>query len=309
MEVFRLKIRPYTSFITPWHSDSIFGALCWVIQKSEGEEELRKVLDKFIEGNPPFIISNGFPGDLFPRPLISRVKKIDGNGLSKQKLLQIVREGKQIKKIEYLTLEEFNELIYGGNLKIHFRPKPYADVAVMHKMINRMTGTTAEGGELFNTVERFSNINYWSIYIKTEKEWAAQIKKWFGLLGKTGFGKRKSVGKGSFEVEGFEAFDDFKRPEDPNAFVVLSNYIPSSCDPVHGFYRTFMKYGKLDGEFAIEGDPFKTPLLMIPPGAVFMDSPVRNYYGRMVEGVSNNYPHVVHYGYGFTLPIHLNDDL
>jgi CRISPR-associated protein Csm4 len=306
MKVFRAKISPNTSFATALHSDSLFGALCWVIQKNEGTDSLKDFLVPFIYGEPPLVLSNGFPGDLLPKPMIPFSigdEEYDQSG--KDQLIQMAAEGKRIKKVEYLNLDELNNVLCGRRDVISSKPKPYVDMAVMHNRINRWSGNTSEGGELFSTVERFSDVDHWSIYIKAKDEWAEKVEKWLEILGEMGFGKRKSVGKGSFTLVDFEAFDDFELPQSPNAFVTMSNFIPSSKDPVKGFYKTFVKYGKLDGEYAIEGVPFKKPLLMLIPGSVFKTDAVKEYYGRMVTGVSANYPEVVHYGYAFVIPAHI----
>ena len=306
MKVFRAKISPNTSFATSLHSDSLFGALCWVIQKNEGTDSLKEFLVPFLEGEPPLIISNGFPGDLLPKPMIPFSIITDKHAKTgKEQLIKMADEGKRIKKVEYLNLDEFNNVICGRKDNISTKSKAYTDVAVVHNRINRWSGNTSEGGELFSTVERFSAVDYWSIYIKAKKEWVEKIERWLEILGRMGFGKRKSVGKGSFALVSFDEFNSFELPQTVNAFVTLSNYVPSSRDPVEGFYKTFVKYGKLDNEYAIEGTPFKKPLLMMVPGSVFKTNNVKEFYGRMVTGITANYPEVVHYGYAFAIPAYV----
>lgn len=308
MKIYRAKIRPKTSFITPLHSDSIFGALCWTIQKSEGTEALKQILNLFLKQDPPFIVSNGFPGDFMPRPFVP--PKPEGlEDKSKEQLLEEVSEGKRIKKTKYLTLEEFKTIIWNGTSEISTKIKPYIDVPVVHNSINRWSGTTLESGGLHSAVERFSNVNYWSIYIKAKEEWYDKLKKWISILGEIGFGKRKSVGKGHFVLLEFTQVDFFSNLETSNAFVVLSNFVPSTKDPTRGFYKTFVKYGKLDGEFATGGNPFKTPILMIVPGSVFLTDDVNEYYGRMVTKVSSGDTDIVHYGYGFSVPAKVSTGL
>src|SRR5690606_41589459 len=57
-------------------------------------------------------------------------------------------EGKRIKKVEYLNLDEFNNVICGRKDNISTKSKAYTDVAVVHNRINRWSGNTSEGGEL-----------------------------------------------------------------------------------------------------------------------------------------------------------------
>lgn len=306
MQSFRLKLRMNSSFITPFHSDAIFGALCWVVRSYHGEEALREFLEPFLRGDPTFIISNGFPEDYFPKPMIPFQGEPSDIG-DKPKALAMAREGKRRKKITLLSLEEFNATIGGGYPDLVEKGELFADRAVMHSLVNRSSGTTSEGGELFTTIERFSGAKYWSVYVKAYRGWEEKILELFTILGKTGFGKRKSVGKGSFDVISMEPFD-FKSPDNANAFVLLSNYIPASEDPTQGFYKTFVKYGKLDGDFAQGENPFKVPLLMMIPGSVFLTNDPRPYYGRMVKQVSQAHPEVVHYGYGFSVPAYVKSE-
>ena len=53
-----------------------------------------------------------------------------------------------------------------------------------------------------------------------------------------------------------------------------------------GHYKTLVKYGKLDREFAASEQPFKKPLLYIQAGAVFYTDDFHPCYGRIVKNVS-----------------------
>ena len=67
---YRLQMAPGSRFGTPLMADSLFGALCWEVVNRQGEPDLLKMLDRFRKGDPPFVLSNAFPGDLLPRPLV-----------------------------------------------------------------------------------------------------------------------------------------------------------------------------------------------------------------------------------------------
>ena len=74
-------------------------------------------------------------------------------------------------------------------------------------------------------------------------------------------------------------------------------------DPTDGAYKIMIKYGKLGEEKTYCGQPFKKPLIMLRPGAVFRTSPVKPYYGRLVEDVAYSDSSVVQYGFAFSVPI------
>lgn len=68
MKTYRLKLKPKTSFLTPWQADTIFGNLCWIMVWRDGEEALVRFLEEYKNGNPPFVVSDGMPGDFLPAP-------------------------------------------------------------------------------------------------------------------------------------------------------------------------------------------------------------------------------------------------
>jgi CRISPR-associated protein Csm4 len=69
-----------------------------------------------------------------------------------------------------------------------------------------------------------------------------------------------------------------------------------------------VKLGKLGEELAASEDPFKRPLIMLTPGSAFYDSPVKEYYGRIVGEVSPAHPEVVQYGLALPVPILVKGD-
>ena len=119
-----------------------------------------------------------------------------------------------------------------------------------------------------------------------------------------GFGGHKSIGKGQFEILSFGEFNEINIPDNPNAFLLISSMLPSSTDPTNGYYDTLIKYGKLDREYAVSDNPFKKPLIMLKAGSVFkVEDKVKDFYGRMAEGVSSINKNIVQYGLGFSIPI------
>ena len=102
-------------------------------------------------------------------------------------------------------------------------------------------------------------------------------------------------------------FTGFKIPDQPNCFVSLSNYIPKKTDPVQGQYKIHVKYGKLGQAYAHADNPFKKPLLMLKPGAVFWTDKPQHAYGRLVYSVSDTYPEVVQIGSTLAIPARLQN--
>ncbi|MDF9408704.1 hypothetical protein L7E55_10110 [Pelotomaculum isophthalicicum JI] len=315
METYRLKLRMKSGFISPLQADTIFGGLCWTIRYAEGNDSINSMLGDFRSDRPWFVLSNAFPGDLLPKPLMKIKRPLPAT--RDEQLLQ-AREGKRLKKIEYLTPKEFISLISGSMPVIENREKPISQVSTLHNQINRISGSTADGGQLFEQMESYINQkdennqeqDYLSIYIKLREP---GLRDWlldqFRLLGQTGIGKRKSTGKGSFSVIEMEKCELFESIKEPNAYLSLSNFVPRQGDPTEGYYKTFVKYGKLGEEYALSSYPFKHPLLMIRAGSVFFTKGgVKPFYGQMVENIAPTYPEVLQYALAFSVPVRMNGD-
>lgn len=308
MKTYRLNLKPLSSFLTPWQADTIFGSLCWLMTQREGENALLEFLQEYKNGQPAFILSDGMPGEYLPIPDHLSVVTSKGNSLHE------FQNAKKLKKTLWVKAEAF-EAIRKGQIavQIEARIKAFKAATTLHSSINRMSGTTGDEGSLFEleeyALETKGAINETiSIYIKIREGWQDKVFSLFKDLSLSGYGKKKSVGKGSFKIIGDleDISGKFSALEKANGFISLSNFVPAKNDPTEGFYKTFVKYGKLGGEFTFCGKPFKKPLMMIKAGAVFMtDGPPKDFYGRMIEGISDEKKAVVQYGYAFAVPITL----
>ncbi len=314
MKVYSLKIRPSKSFLTPWHADTIFGSLCWIIAWREGADALTEFLHNYKNGNPAFVLSDGLPGDLLPAPtylFTASLKNLSNSTIENYK------KAKELKKLLWLRPKEF-ESVRKGKIDEHQYTiiKPFKTSVTLHSSINRNTGTTGDEGSLFELEEYLldlqeSQAETMTIYLKIQNGYEERVSNLFKELSLMGFGKKKSIGKGSFEIDGeLESCDKFENFSEANGFVSLSNFVPAKNDPTKGFYKTFVKYGKLGGEFTYSMNPFKKPLMMLTAGSAFYVSEnIRPFYGRMVENISSAKPEVLHYGYAFAVPIKLSEEL
>lgn len=322
MKTYRVRISLDSASLSAWQSDTIFGHLCWTVRYNEGEEALGQFLAPFLAGEPPLILSNGFPGDLLPRPVLPPSAP-PGLGMPKRDQVAAMRRARRGKGIKYVDLDEFNAICRGERVPPKPKEAGVESHTVLKNLINRLTGTTAgreaeeaAGGNLYDLQEVFYLERKGlageripvpvSIYLKvTDDSWAERAQKLFNQMALTGFGAKKSVGYGQFEVENFEPFDGLAVPDGANGFVSLSNFVPARADPVDGHYEMLVKYGKLGEEFASNGaiSPFKFPLLMFVAGATFRDGNPRDFYGRMVRGVHPQDERIVQYGYAFAVPI------
>lgn len=135
MKAYKISLRINSGILTPFKADTIFGHLCWVVAHKIGEKGLQEFLEPFKQGNPPFVLSDGFPGELLPKPL-SADFNVEG-----------AEARKGLRKIDFVLPEDF-DLIRNAR---KFHPSilsPGLDTYLRsHNTISRLTNSAlAEGG-------------------------------------------------------------------------------------------------------------------------------------------------------------------
>lgn len=297
----------------PWQADTVFGHLCWALRYAEGENALRDFLAAYqqaeaSQSEPPLVVSNGFPGELLPKPLHLEHTPLSDSDAPSQAENDFARR-KQLKERRLLTPQEFESARRG-----HFAAIGDKDPegAIRHRVtlknqINRLTNTTGETGQLFGFEETF--IPQVAIYCGVADDYdSARVERLFRSLEASGYGKRKAVGYGAVRQVDWQPHQ-WPGVPDANAAVSLSNFVPAQRDPTEGYWRTFVKYGRLGEEYAHSENPFKRPVVMLRAGSVLRDPSPRGWYGRMVRDVApalSQPPHnvnVVQYGYALAVPL------
>lgn len=298
MKTYRISLTAHSAALTPFHADTIFGHLCWVVAYEEGMAGVTKFLQPFKDGDPPFILSDGFPGNFLPKPLSVDFTVDDPD------------ERKEIRKADLILFEDFFLMQKGMKFSYRKVDVPIKTSLTIHNTVNRLSNTTLTEGGLYSLEEScLAPDVHITIYIKAKDGEETRVEELFRALSNTGYGRKKSIGKGHFSLAGhieeFKGFDEVRNQA--NGFVTLSSFCPEKGDPIEGFYKTFVKYGKLGEEFTFSGNPFKKPMVMIRTGSVFSTgAPPKEVCGRMVEGVSPSRGEVLQYGYAFPIPMMLS---
>lgn len=306
MPLFRVTFTMRGATATPWQADTIFGHLCWALRRREGETALADFLQFYTAGMTPIIVSDGFPGNLLPRPLMPATPGAnDGETLGERRAR--ARLAKEVGRQPYLSVDEFERALRGEAFVPAPKRVPTERITLKNQIDRTVnsTGGSDGAGHLYEFAETF-----WervTIYVRTEDVDSNWVRGLFAEVAASGYGKRKSVGYGQIEEFAWEPFSGFEAPPEPNGFVTLSGFVPAKGDPTRGFWRTVVKYGKLGEELAVAGNPFKRPLLMLAAGSCFYDAPIRSVYGRLVDGVSPAHLEVVQYGLAFVVPARLPD--
>ena len=70
MLTYRARLRLSGSVVGKIQSDTLFGGLCWAYHDTAQEEKFQSLLASCTAGEPPFVVSDPFPGDLLPKPFL-----------------------------------------------------------------------------------------------------------------------------------------------------------------------------------------------------------------------------------------------
>jgi CRISPR-associated protein Csm4 len=305
MALYRSTILLQSASASLWQADTLFGHLCWSLARRKGEEFLNDLfLADYRQNRPPILLSDGFPADYLPRPLLPR--GFASSGMAKRDRLEVQRAAKTLAHVEWLTLQEFNQMRRGELVEQATVTDEKIFAAMRFQVtaknqIERLTNTAgAEGGALYD-MEEFV-IPRVTVYWRIEDGYLGLVRDFLTDLQKTGYGKRKSVGYGQVERFTLDACDDFPEVSGANGFVSLSRFVPAPRDPTEGFWSTAVKYGKLGEEWALDANPFKRPLIQLACGSCFRDPSPRPWYGQLVRGLSVR-PEVEEYAFALAVPM------
>lgn len=314
--LFRLRLRPRSPWRTPWQADTLSGMLCWMCARMEGGQTLRaEILEPMLAGEPPFVLSDAFPGNLLPVPLVVR-------------LLPWPPEArKAVKRARWLSAAAFRRAIVGEALTLDdlVMESPLVEHGHTRNTLGRLNDTTGDGGSLFTHPEHrlapghptLAGADWLSVYVRVQPAFEARLLELCAELATVGFGADASVGKGAFAFPDgtpeLEPRDELgSSPPEANGAVTLSTFQPAARDPATGFWESFTKHGKLGPDFGLE-DVRKHPLLLCRPGACFrMEKPLP-FLGRAVpmdellpaagaEALRERGAEIVHPAFGLAIP-------
>ncbi|PYP86155.1 MAG: hypothetical protein DMG65_19210 [Candidatus Angelobacter sp. Gp1-AA117] len=298
MKTYRFKLRPLTPWSTPWQADTIFGSLCWEMLRLEGQDALRRFLQQFDADEPPFIISDALPDGWFPRPLFLQLHQLPGLNF-------------KAKMPDWLAEDQFRQSIRepGKLLPQSCWPELMRSSRELHASIDRFYGGTGGEGNLFE-VQQWSfqkevhrDSRQLCLYVKTRHS-LALVTSLIRALATSGFGKKKSVGRGAFELtEEAQPCEWMDGTDGANGFISLSHFVPAPADPIDGVWDLLTKYPKY-GANAPSRTPFKGRLTLLRPGSAFrVREDVRPFYGKLLRNLDKDYPDPVHYGLAFAVPM------
>ena len=262
MKLIKVKITPHSSFVTFPKGDTIFGHFAY--HSFLAKESIFANYAK--EKEPKIIFSDILPDTHLYKPTLPLTAfKVEES------------EKKEFRKKSWIDIESLQqgELLEAKELSF------YKSEIKVRNSLNRITFST--GGEGFDpfSLEEMTFTYQPVIYVLFDEELFSEeeVENRLNHIGKNGFGKKGSIGKGHFLAEidsEFKGFDEV----DTKYYLTLSPTILNRQPYIKkAYYNTFNRFGKSHSS----STPFKKPLLMADSGAVIKMEKSREYIGRGIE--------------------------
>jgi len=295
VKLLRFKLRPVSAWRTPWQADTLTGLLCWAAAR-RGEHDLLEdgITAPALRGEPPFALSDAFPGDLLPIPAALRlwdwpesqrkaVKR--ARWLSRDSFLR-ARRGESVKADELVPEADWVKASSAASALPTKGPQaPLRHHDRLRNTLDRSTQGTPSSAGLWPSVETWlaPHQAYLSVYARVTDSFRPNLLRLLDELSRSGFGADSSAGLGQFELQGEPEPADWldAAPTTCQGCVALSTFQPAAHDPTDGLWEAFIKYGKLGPDFGLD-NVFKRPMLMLRPGACFKTAVSRPFLGRAV---------------------------
>ncbi|MBN2572351.1 MAG: hypothetical protein JXA68_09510 [Ignavibacteriales bacterium] len=324
MKTYILTLKQKSGLLTELQSDTIYGHFCWRLKEQFGVEKLTEFIALYRKNQPIFILSDGLllvGNEIhFPRPFVFNKPEIKQT--KSEKILEFVKR-KSSKERNFINLSELNKFLSSG--KVDLEEKSSIDSSVKPQVkkpvktetlrvsvqIDRNNFGSSEGG-LFSYNPKYTreDVSY-VIFIKVLDENRFDLFKCENILKelfRLGYGKKKSSGYGQFEVGDIVEFNEFEKLSDPNAFMILGNYLPSEDDKALPIgYDINTKYGKLGEDLSQSENPFKNPIVFLTAGSCFRTTTKKDFYGRVTEPdeISKANSFAVQFGIPFILNLNI----
>ena len=305
MQTFCITLQPQTAFGSPLLGETLFGQMCWAVRRLWGEDQLITLLDGYDEGRPFAVLSDAMPKGYAPLPTMPNFLWQDDDGTNR----------KYLKKKAWIPMSALGDDPFSWQMSAKSDEEVCptglrAEQITMHNTINRLTGTTGNGQFApFMQPQTWLNtqVPLTVVAVIDESRFSAkQLIEALTYIGLSGFGRDASVGLGKFTVDGEAKALDCQPPS--NTHLTLASCVLAGVEglvPEKTFYRSKTHFGRHGDELALQGTPFKYPILLATAGAVVTTATQQNhaFVGKGLKHVSYAQPEAVHQGYSPVLPL------
>ncbi len=340
MKLFEFTIQPTSGFGTTLKGDTLFGHFCWqaAYDPSLLEGGLAKWIDRYRD-DPFAVFSSAWPKFQAGKALYA-LKRPDmpihyllppGDGESRKERIErrkkdmiknwmLVGEDLSIalRSAEYVTEKHLAELAISSldPTPRSFFWKRYgafiSNFSEPHNSINRLTMTTGEAPFAPFTVNSafYHPCTRLAIFVLINESATSDgcVRTALERIGKLGFGKDASTGRGRFKVDETR---ELPLPGSPlaNACYTLAPTVPEPGVFSNHYFSPFIRFGKHGDKHARSKNPFKNPVIMADEGAIFVtDNPdvfQKPYIGQAVLRTSLADENTVAQGYSIYLPLQI----
>lgn len=310
MKLFKAIISPKSSFLTPLKGDTLFGQICWAISYKFGEKFLNDLLDSY-DTAPFLVVSDAFVSGYLPKPNLplSMLNEPDFDKNKKEIRKKIWLSLDDLQNGEFQNAKKNDEILQ--NLEKENNKSTHSSQLIMHNTINRLSFTTGESDEFAPFSLQEFTISERDIYFLLDETKFSKddLQKTLEFIGKMGYGKKSTIGKGRFEICEFEPV--LYSQSSAKRFMALSPVV-LNCDAVKNakkcFYEPFVRFGKHGGDLA-NSSPFKKPILLADTGAVveYESEKELKFIGRAVRGISAH-ESTLHQGYAIVLQVRIKNE-
>lgn len=282
MNLIKVKITPQSSFVTFPKGDTLFGHFAYHSFMNE-----EKIFENYITDEPKIIFSDILPADYLYKPTLP----LSAFGIDDS-------DKKEFRKKAWIKTKNLQD----GALHLARACSFFKTEIKVRNSINRVSFSTDDSGVFAPySIEEISFLSQPVIYILYDEEYfdETEILQRLNLIGKVGFGKKGSIGKGHFRAEIDKGFIDFRNKKSEYYMTLSPTLLHKSNDIIDkAYYDTFNRFGK----YHSSSTPFKKPLLMADSGAVVKLKEQREWIGGGIDnGMGENHSFVQ--GYSIVVPI------
>lgn len=272
MYVYSCELEFYSYLTSPVPSYTLFGALCWSARFLFGEEKLKDILQMADRGE--ILISSLMPiineEKQFFKPVLEPkiLTKKDREELNLENDTQFRSFLKKFKKLEFVPFEILKKILNGQitndrDLAFEVRNvfkdtyenhRSYIPLSIPHANINRITGSTSEGGTLYfeETLGAVADSYFFLVGVKDENLISDIVKPALNLLEDWGLGGNRSTGLGSFKLKRWHREPEIETyvQNRTQTLITISKTLPTrNINFEKSFYQIEIFRGTVDSGF------------------------------------------------------------
>lgn len=313
MEIYKLTFKSLSSITKIPDAQTIFGSVCTILNFTKGENAVQEYIGSF-DKEPFFVHSSMFIDNILPLPKIGLISIVEKNDRifksSPEEQLKQLSNLKKLKKVNYLTIDLYQEYIEKGLFEQLKKDILSNKLSIENGIVSKKTYDYLQSSQLVihNNKEEVNNdsrklyydnnVYYdektrFCIYIKTKDiNYVQSIFKYSQYFG---FGNRISVGKNCFELE------KITKIKQSNSIIKDKVILLSKC--------TSTEFILEESSYMIESQVYQGSKYYSSnkigrfnhflEGSYMKVKDNKEYYGEIIK--CNNGKPIYHYGIGFVL--------